>query len=780
MNRPAYNNFLAIALTAIFCTVNVTAASPDHEISASIPVQVNAGEVITVNTLDDVSDFSGLQKVGDLPGADGFVSFREAVTAANNTSGAQTIAFAIPPETFWLDPKVGLLRLEQGPFLLEDSGTTVDFSTQSANMGNTNPNGPEIGIYGLQPNGYGAAAIYLNGNSCVIKGLGKVYQRGYAVRIVGDRNRVIGCDIEGPLHAAVSISGYNGGAIPTENVIGGTASSEANRLVGLQIDGPADGNIVIGNSLLVGVDVRGATQFGVFARNNRIGGPGRAERNVISGAGYYGEEGFPVGAQITVIDADGTLVEGNFIGTTADGMHSYNQIGPYGVEVRDSRGTTIRGNLIAGLKVAGRNHAAGMTFGQAIYLNATNVDIDNTVIEGNSIGLGVDRSTAIPTYGGISVAPTRSLYHVTDTRIDSNHIAKVDTTGIFVTSLERGVTITGNSIHDCGALGIDLSANAGADGVTSNDAGDGDDGGNNLQNFPVIQSAVASASSITIQGTLDSSRSATFRIEFFTSPSCDPSGFGEGEKFIGSTTVSTDASGHAAFSVTLPVSVAAGAKTTATATRTSSGDTSEFSACVAVTQVDPPVAKASATPANGNAPLAVQFSSTGSSDSSGAIASYLWTFGDGGSSTNANPSHTYAPGVYVAKLTVTNSYGLSASDRITVTANTALRTTAIELSAAVQGADVHVTGQVIVRDGANTVATGAVVWATWTKPSGAPVLLQATTDANGVATFATSGGPGTYTLTITNTTAAGTVFDATNSMLVKSISTAAGRRRAVR
>ena len=99
--------------------------------------------------------------------------------------------------------------------------------------------------------------------------------------------------------------------------------------------------------------MQGATQYGVIARNNRIGGPTVAERNVISGAGHYGEEGFPTGSQINIVDADNTLVEGNYIGTTADGMARYPQIGPGWVNIVDSRGTKIRGNLIAGLRTAG-------------------------------------------------------------------------------------------------------------------------------------------------------------------------------------------------------------------------------------------------------------------------------------------------------------------------------------------------------------------------------------------------------------------------------------------
>jgi PKD repeat protein len=85
----------------------------------------------------------------------------------------------------------------------------------------------------------------------------------------------------------------------------------------------------------------------------------------------------------------------------------------------------------------------------------------------------------------------------------------------------------------------------------------------------------------------------------------------------------------------------------------------------------PPVAVASANPTSGNAPLAVNFSSAGSSDPDGSIASYAWTFGDGGTSSSANPSHTYnAAGNYTAKLTLTDNLGATgnASVAISVTA----------------------------------------------------------------------------------------------------------------
>lgn len=65
--------------------------------------------------------------------------------------------------------------------------------------------------------------------------------------------------------------------------------------------------------------------------------------------------------------------------------------------------------------------------------------------------------------------------------------------------------------------------------------------------------------------------------------------------------------------------------------------------------------------------LSAQFTD-GSSDPDGRIASRVWSFGDGGSATTANPSHTYAAaGNYIVKLTVTDDSGATASTQRTVT-----------------------------------------------------------------------------------------------------------------
>lgn len=68
----------------------------------------------------------------------------------------------------------------------------------------------------------------------------------------------------------------------------------------------------------------------------------------------------------------------------------------------------------------------------------------------------------------------------------------------------------------------------------------------------------------------------------------------------------------------------------------------------------PPIADFTAIPTSGDASLSVQFTDT----STGSPTSWLWDFGDGGTSTAQNPLHVYsAAGTYTVSLTATNTHG---------------------------------------------------------------------------------------------------------------------------
>jgi PKD repeat protein len=92
-----------------------------------------------------------------------------------------------------------------------------------------------------------------------------------------------------------------------------------------------------------------------------------------------------------------------------------------------------------------------------------------------------------------------------------------------------------------------------------------------------------------------------------------------------------------------------------------------------------PNAVIQATPLSGPTPLTVTFSSVGSSDPDGDPITYSWNFGDGGTSTQPNPSHTYGSiGAFIAVLTVTDSKGAFSKDQVTISAGNSKPTAFID------------------------------------------------------------------------------------------------------
>ncbi|HET8754993.1 MAG TPA: LamG-like jellyroll fold domain-containing protein [Solirubrobacteraceae bacterium] len=83
----------------------------------------------------------------------------------------------------------------------------------------------------------------------------------------------------------------------------------------------------------------------------------------------------------------------------------------------------------------------------------------------------------------------------------------------------------------------------------------------------------------------------------------------------------------------------------------------------------PPTAVIAGTPTSGPAPLTVTFSSAGSADPEGGPLTYRWDFGDGTTSTQANPSHTYAEsGAYTVRLTTSDGTLETVSEPLAITA----------------------------------------------------------------------------------------------------------------
>ena len=204
------------------------------------------------------------------------------------------------------------------------------------------------------------------------------------------------------------------------------------------------------------------------------------------------------------------------------------------------------------------------------------------MITGNFIGTQIDGVSPVAgnTGAGLYIYDGANANFVGGTAAGSGNVIALNGQGGIRIDSNAGNSnaVFGNSIFSNTGLGIDLSL----DGVTGNDNCDADAGPNRLQNFPVLTSAISGATDTTILGTLNSTASTTFRIEFFANAACSGSGNGEGKTFIGSTNVTTDAGCSANIQFHSSNATVTGPFITATATDPGN-NTSEFSACVMAT-----------------------------------------------------------------------------------------------------------------------------------------------------------------------------------------------------
>lgn len=114
---------------------------------------------------------------------------------------------------------------------------------------------------------------------------------------------------------------------------------------------------------------------------------------------------------------------------------------------------------------------------------------------------------------------------------------------------------------------------------------------------------------------------------------------------------------------------AAGTHTVVLTVTDTDGVTNSDSVTITVVPNQAPTADAVADLLAGKAPLAVQFDGTGSTDGDGSIVSYAWDFGDGDSSTIAEPAHTFAAGTHTVVLTVTDDSGATDTASVTIVAS---------------------------------------------------------------------------------------------------------------
>ena len=344
----------------------------------------------------------------------------------------------------------------------------------------------------------------------------------------------VGTDAGGTVDLGNGNDGVEISSGADDNTIGGTAAGARNIISGNGGDGvqiigglAATGNEVLGN--FIGANVTGNVALGNSnegvdiqqAEANIIGGTASGARNIISGNGGDG-------VVIFGSDAAGNKVQGNFIGTGANG-------------------TTALGND-DGVVISSGNDS---TIGSAIGSTAGGNRIANNDQDG------------VLVFGGAAVGNS-----ILSNSIFSNGETGIDLGG----GTEDSFGVTANDTDD-------------PDAPSSNNHRQ------NFPVITSAIKSSTSPFITTITGTLNSNPSQTYTIQCFVAVP-DPSGHGEGQILVGQDTIQTDTGGDAdgtdSFSCVSPVPqlgqavTATATNTSGTASGTAIGDTSEFSRNVGV------------------------------------------------------------------------------------------------------------------------------------------------------------------------------------------------------
>ncbi|GKQ59582.1 hypothetical protein QMTAC487_34430 [Sphaerotilus sp. FB-3] len=330
-------------------------------------------------------------------------------------------------------------------------------------------------------------------------------------------------------------------------------SASANQILGNQVGLSASGGSAVGNAF-DGIRLEGG------ASDNTVGGAGAGLRNVVSGNGRDG-------VRIIGEASDGNAVLGNWIGSNADGTAVLGNGGD-GIFILDGGDSSRIGGAAPG--------EGNWVIGAGLFGIEIDGDSTGTTIRGNRVGTDLAGTANFgAVQNGILLENGAAQSSIVENTVAFSGRGGVYTDGIdLLSTAGSGNLISRNTLYSNAGQDINL----GASGLDGNDSLDADSGANDLQNHPLLSSATLGTGTLQVLGQLDSAASALYRIEFFA----DPGGQGDARVYLGQTTVTSDAGGRASIDALLEASLAAGATVTATATRVSSGSTSEAAVPVTV------------------------------------------------------------------------------------------------------------------------------------------------------------------------------------------------------
>lgn len=425
-----------------------------------------------------------------------------------------TINFGFTNSNYIITPSAHFL----GPtFPVAIDATTADGYTENSNAFNQGINR----VYGAELTGE-SALLFLEGAGSSVKGL-----KVSSIAIYSGDNRIEACDV-----GTLTIGGT------TNTRIGGSGQI-SNRIDHVVVESGSEGTVIQGNYISCdseGLTSAGSSHSGILikdsVRNTVI------ENNLVSGAGYAG-----IGVAGSGVDS--VIISGNLVGT-------------------DRTGSGTLPNNAAGIRV---------------FNNAVGIMISGNTVSGNAGEAGI------------------YMDNISDVRVEGNYIG-TDNSGNSVGNDGHGIWISGSSFgNQIGSPGAgNTIAFNGGDGVSQlvltgsgntissntifSNSGPGISSPHYDLAVPDLTSAIINeaADSVTIYGYFEGSTVGSHRVEVFQNSSCDSSGSGEGETFLGYMDIVANSSGDASYSGQFGASITSGQFVTATLTD-STGSTSPFSPC---------------------------------------------------------------------------------------------------------------------------------------------------------------------------------------------------------
>jgi len=474
----------------------------------------------------------------------------------------------------------------------------------------------------------------------------------------------LGNAIQGIVLDATSANTIGGSVPGAGNVISGSGND------GVDLNDNTHNDVIQGN--IIGLNASGTAalpngQYGLalFGSQNDLIGTNAdgvndtLERNLISGNANAG----------ILLAGSGNLVAGNYLGTDTTGTLAIGN-GNGGIYMAGAVNNTVGGTVMAA-----RNLISGNSASWGVLINYGSSS--GNLVEGNFIGTNVSGTGALGNYYGVNIAGgVNNTIGGTATGA-ANIIAFNSHAGVLVTTSPiigpggTGNAIRGNSIYANGALGIDL----GGSGTPVLNDSQGHVGPNNFQDFPVLTSAIPSSMGEVI-GTMTGTANASYTIDFYANTAKDPSGYGQGQRYLGFATVVLSAGGTASFDLHLNAAINSTDFITATATD-AAGNTSEFGLDVQPSPGTPPAVSING-PATVldtvNTPLNLTAAVT--DNVPGDIPTLLWSttlngqpFAFPATTVTNEPVFNFIPpvvGTYLVTLTVDDHHGGVTSASVTV------------------------------------------------------------------------------------------------------------------